>query len=121
MHRLCQRREGQTEAGQAMRLAGVPGERCGPEARRKVQEVSRLQSGDLLLQGPCCAALSRARESVRGADSDLRLPEVQKASRHRHQVSAMQGGDVLQQEAQDEALVGAREQVRGAVFVEIDR
>ena len=104
-----------------MRLPCVPGERRGPEARRKVQEVSRMQSGDLLLQGPRRAALSRAREPVRGADSDLRLPELQGAGRHRYHVSAVQGGDVLQQEAQGEALVCAREQVRGAVLVEIDR
>ena len=104
-----------------MRLPCVPGERRGPEARRKIQEVPRLQSGDLLLQGPCCKALSRARESVRGANSDLRPPELQGTGRHRYLVSAVQGGDVLQQEAQGEALVGAREQVRGAVLVEIGR
>ena len=104
-----------------MRLPGVPGERRGPEARRKIQEVSRVQSGDLLLQGPRRAALSRARESVRGAESDLRPPELQGAGRYRYLVPAVQGGDVLQQEAQGEALVGTREQVRGAVLVEIDR
>ena len=82
-----------------MRLPGVPGERRGPEARRKVQEVSRLQGGHLLLQGPRCAAHARAREPVRRADSGLRLTEVQEASRHRHQVSAVQGGDVLLQES----------------------
>ena len=102
-----------------MRLAGVPGEWRRPEARREIQEVSRVQSGDLLLQGPRHAAHVRAQESVRGADSGVRLPEVREASRHRHQVSAVQGGDVLLREAQGEALVGAREQVRGAVLVEI--
>ena len=95
----------------------MPGERRGPEARRKIQKVSRVQSGDLLLQGPRRAAPVRARESVRRADSGLRLPEVQEASRHRHQVSPVQGGDVLLREAQVEALVGAREQVRGAALV----
>jgi hypothetical protein len=100
-----------------MRLTGVPGERRGPEARREVQEVSRVQSGDILLQGPRRAALSRARESLRRADSDLRLSEVQGASRCRYHVSPVQGGDVLHQEAQVEALVGAREQMRGAVLV----
>ena len=115
--RLRQNNEGQTEGGQTMRLSGVPGESCGPRAWREIQEVSRVQSGDLLLQGPRRAALSRARESVRGADSDLRPPELQGAGRYRYLVSAVQGGDVLQQEAQDEALVSAREQVRGAVLV----
>ena len=105
-----------------MRLTGVPGERRGPEPRREIQEVSRLPCGNLLLQGPRRAASARARESVQGADSDLRLlSRVQGTSRCRHQVSPVQGSDVLQQEAQIEALVGAREQVRGAVFVEIDR
>ena len=103
-----------------MRLPGVPGERRGPQARRKVQEVSRVQGVNILLQEPRRAALSRARESVRGADSDLRLPELQGTGRHRYLVSAVQGGDVLQQEAQGEALLGAREQVRGAVHVLID-
>ena len=104
-----------------MRFTGVPGKRRGPGPRGKIQEVPRVPGGNLLLQEPRRAALSRARESVRGADSDLRLPEVQGTSRYRYHVSAVQGGDVLQQEAQDEALVGAREQVRGAVFMEIAR
>ena len=100
-----------------MRLTGVPGERRGPEARREIQEVSQLQSGDLLLQGPRRTTLFRARESVWRADSDLRLPELQGACRCRHHVSAVQGGDVLQQEAQREAHGEAREQVRGAALV----
>ena len=103
-----------------MRPPSVPGERRGPEARQQIREVSRVQSGDLLLQGPRRAAHGRARESVRRADSDLRLPEVHKAGRHRCQVSAVQGGDVLQQEAQIEALVGAREQMRGAALVSVE-
>ena len=95
-----------------MRLAGVPGERRVPEARREIQEVSRVPSGDLLLQESRRAALCRARESVQGADSHLRPPEVQGVSRYRHHVSAVQGGVVLQQEAQGKALGSAREQVR---------
>ena len=59
-----------------MLLAGVPGERRGAEHRR-TQEVPRVQSGVVLLQGPRRLAHVRAREeSVRRADSGLRLPEV---------------------------------------------
>ena len=103
-----------------MLLAGVPGERRGAEPRG-TQEVPRVQSGVVLLQRPRRTAHGRARESVRGADSGLRLPEVRKTRRRRRHMSPVQGGDVLQQEAQVEALVGAREQVRGAVLIEIDR
>jgi hypothetical protein len=103
-----------------MRLAGVPGERRGAE-HRGTQEVSRVQSGVILLQGPRRAAHVRARESVRRADSGLRLPEVQKTSRCRCHMSPVQGGDVLQQETQVETLVGAREQVRGASLIKIER
>ncbi len=103
-----------------MRLPAVPGERRGPEARQQIREVSRVQSGDLLLQGPRSTAHGRAREPVLGADADLRLPEVHGAGRHRCQVSAVQGGDVLQQEAQIEALVGAREPMRGAALVSVE-
>ena len=83
--------------------------------------MPRVQSGAVLLQGTRCAAHGRARESVQGADSDLRSPDVQEASRCRCQMSPMQGGDILQQEAQGEARVGAREQVRGAVLLQVKR
>jgi hypothetical protein len=104
-----------------MRPPGLPSKRCRPAGRQQIREVSRVQSGGVLLQGARRAAHGRARESVQGADSDLRLSDVQEASRRRYQVSAVQGGDVLQQEAQGDARVGAREQVRGAVLVQINR
>jgi ribosomal protein L16/L10AE len=89
-----------------MRVHGVPGQGKG---RGDPAQVSRVQSGVVLQQGARRAAHARARESLRRADSDLRLPEVQGTSRRRYHVSPVQGGDVLQQEAQDEVLVGARE------------
>jgi hypothetical protein len=100
-----------------MRLPAMPGERRGPEAWQQICEVSRVQSGDLLLQGPRRRAPVRARGPVRGADSDLRLSEVRGVSRHRCQVSSVQSGDVLRQEAQINARIGAREQMRGAALV----
>jgi ankyrin repeat protein len=108
------------EECQTMRLASVSGE-CRGSDSREVQEMSWVQSGGVLQQGARGAALSRAREFVRRADSDLRPPEVQGASRHRYQVPPVQGGDVLQQEAQVEARVGARGQVRRVVRVQIGR
>ena len=101
-----------------MRVPGVPGQVQG---RIGLAQVCRVQIGVVLLQGPRRAALARARELLRGADSALRLPGVQGASRRGPcHVSSVQGGDVLQQEAQGEALIGAREQwcVRGAARVE---
>jgi hypothetical protein len=78
-----------------MRPPGVPGERRGSETRLQIREVSRVQSGDLLLQGARRAAPGRAREPVRRADSYVRLPNVQEASGSQNQVSAVQGGGVL--------------------------
>jgi hypothetical protein len=100
-----------------MRPPRVPGARCGPEAWQQIREVSRVQSGDLLLQGSRRAAHARAREPVRGADSDLRLSGLWGACIRESQVSPVQGGDVLQQGAQGEAHIGTREQMRGAVLV----
>jgi hypothetical protein len=61
-----------------MRLPGVPGEGKG---RGGPAQVCRVQSGAVLLQGARRAARARARELLRRADSGLRLPEVQGASR----------------------------------------
>jgi hypothetical protein len=94
-----------------MRLTGVSGERRGPEDRRKIQEVSQVQSGVVLLQGPRRAALVRAQESLRSAVSSVRPQELRDASRH--QVSVVQGGYVLLQQAPFEA----RGCVPGAVRV----
>jgi hypothetical protein len=82
-----------------MRPPRLPGERREPEARQQIREVPRVQSGGILLQGARRAAPGRARELVRGADSDLRLPDVQEASRSQNKVSAVQGGEVLQRGA----------------------
>jgi hypothetical protein len=80
-----------------MRPPSLPGERRGPEGRRQIREVPRVQSGDLLLQRPLRAAHGRARESVQGADSDLRLLGLRGASVRESCVPAVQCGDVLQQ------------------------
>jgi hypothetical protein len=101
-----------------MRLTGVRGQ---GEGRGGPAQVSRVQSGAVLLQGARRTAQVRAREPVRRADSNLRPLEVQEAGRSRRQVSPMQGGDILQQETQVEALISAREQVRGAAFVQVKR
>ena len=89
----------------------VPGVRDQGEGRRGPAQVSRMQSGAVLLHNARHAAHARAQELMQRADSDLRLAGLQGTSRCRHHVSAVQGGDVLQQEAQGEAQGEAREQV----------
>ena len=95
----------------------VPRVRDQGEGRRGPAQVSRMQSGAVLLHDARHATHARAQELMQGADSDLRLAGLQGTSRCRHLVSAVQGCDVLQQEAQGEAQGEAREQVRGSARV----
>jgi hypothetical protein len=90
------------------------------EGRRGPAQVRRVQSGVVLQQGARRAAHARARELLRGADSDLQLTGVRGSSVRACHVSAVQGGDVLQQGAQDGARDSARGSVRGAALVSVD-
>ncbi len=102
--RIHQRRKGQAEGHQTVRVSTVRGQ---SEGRGGPAQVRRVQSGVVLQQGARCAAHARARELLRGADSGLQLAGVRGASVRACHVSAVQGGDVLQQEAQGQALDSA--------------
>ena len=110
-----QKREGSSERSQTVRVPGVRGQGEG----RDPAQMCRVQGRVVLRQGPRHTAQARAREILRRADSDLRLPCVREAGSY--QVRTVQGGDVLWREAHVKALVGARERVRGAARVSLDR